>query len=1073
MKTKFILAAVFFGMAIVAQARQEAQPAAVASVAPADEGQQTVTGRVLDQHDEPLVGAKVVERGYEKQGVLTDVQGNFTLKTHSRNATLIVTYMGFESTTVQARGGKATIRLQDNMTDLNELMVVAFGKQTRESFTGSAGVIKSEKIAERQVENALVAINGQVAGVQMVEGNGPGSEPTIRIRGIGSINASNSPLIILDGVPYNGYYSDINPADIESVTVQKEAAANALYGARGANGVIMITTKNAKRGKATISLDARWGANVDAKVDYDKITNTGQYYQAHYNALYNYYRNSQGQDAYTAWQNANSTLTATTDEGGLSYMTMSVPTGQSLIGQNGLLNPSAQSGYVVPGRDGAGYMLIADNWKKAAIRNGLRQEYNVNVNGGSETFDVLTSLGYLRNEGVAHNNYFERYTARLKMNYQARPWLRIGVNASYTHNESNGLNDAFAVVHDIAPIYPVYIRDAEGNLLYDNHGVRYDYGDGVVTGVARALYNNANCVQEDKETVYNNNSNAFGVSGYADVTFLKDFKFTLNASVNDTENRGVYTGYPYYGFYATTGGYSSIGHYRTYDFNSQQLLNWSHQYDKHNVSALLGHEYYRANQTGLDATKTKFYDYATNVEMPGLYNNTDINSYKSVYNVEGYFLRALYDYDSRYFVNASYRRDGSSTFATGYRWGDFWSLGAAWLMHKESFMKCTSGWLDMLKLKASYGQQGNDGIGSYRYTDSYAYSSAGGQMAYTFTSLGKEDITWETTGEANVGVEFELFKRRLTGSVEFYHRKTSDMLLWVYLPLSYGTSGYYDNVGDMVNYGWELTLNADLVRLKNVTWSLNMNLSHNHNEVTYLNDDNKARVMDGHAGFNSGNKFIGEGLPLYTYRMKKYAGVNPENGLSQWYVQHADGTLGTTTTWDEGSYFLCGDAQAKVFGGFGTNLSVHGFDFTANFVYSLGGKIYDSGYAGLMTCPYSGWTGFAYHKDVLSAWTTEHRDSDIPRWQYGDQTTASTSDRFLTSANYITLKNISLGYSFPKPILQKLHLTKLRAYVSADNIAYWTARKGLDPRNTLSGGSASGAGYSPIRTISGGVSVAF
>ena len=296
MKAKFILAAAFFGMGTIAQARQEARPATVASVAPADEGQQTVTGRVLDQHDEPLVGAKVVERGYEKLGVLTDAQGNFTLKTHSRNATLIVTYMGFESTTVQARGGKATIRLQDNMTDLNELMVVAFGKQTRESFTGSAGVIKSEKIAERQIENALVAINGQVAGVQMVEGNGPGSEPTIRIRGVGSINASNSPLIILDGVPYNGYYSDINPADIESVTVQKEAAANALYGARGANGVIMITTKNAKRGKATISVDARWGANVDAKVDYDKITNTGQYYQAHYNALYNYYRNSQGQD---------------------------------------------------------------------------------------------------------------------------------------------------------------------------------------------------------------------------------------------------------------------------------------------------------------------------------------------------------------------------------------------------------------------------------------------------------------------------------------------------------------------------------------------------------------------------------------------------------------------------------------------------------------------------------------------------------------------------------------------------------------------------------------------------------
>ncbi len=1032
-----------------------------------------VRGTVVDENGEPLVGAVVKEKGNEKNGAMTDAKGQFTLRTKSASAQLVVSYIGFVTQTVSVRGGNVKVVLVDNTKNMDDVVVVAFGKQTRESFTGSAGVISSEKIAERQVENVLTALNGQVAGVQMVEGNGPGSEPSIRIRGISSINASSSPLIILDGVPYNGYYSDINPADIESVTVQKDAASNALYGARGANGVIFITTKSAQRGKAIISLDARWGANMDAKVDYDKVTDAAQYYEMHYGALYNYYRNSQGQDAYTAWRNANTTLYGKTDEGGIGYVCMDVPTGQVLIGQNGLLNPNATLGRVITGRDGEQYMIKPDDWRKEGLRNGLRQEYNVNINGGTEKFDVMASLGYLKNEGVSMNNYTQRYTARLKMNYQAREWLRIGVNSSFTHNDYDGLNSTFAVAHDIAPIYPVYIRDAQGNILYDSHGKRYDYGDGLVTGIARALYDNQNCIQEDLETYYNNNSNAFTLSGYADISFLKDFKLTVNASVSDTENRSISTTYPYYGFYATTGGGSGVGHYRTFDFTTQQLLNWSRYFGNHNVSVLAGHEYSCNTQTGVDGSKSVFYDYDTNVELNGLLTNNSSGSYKSMYNVEGYFLRALYDYDSKYFANVSYRRDGSSVFAPDYRWGNFWSLGAAWIISKENFMQGTSSWLNMLKLKASYGSQGNDGIGSYRYTDVYNYASAGGKPAYTFSSLGKENISWETNGNFNTGFEFELFNRRLTGSIEYYRRKTTDMLLWVYLPLSYGSSGYYDNVGDMLNHGVELSLKGDVIRTKNVTWSLNMNLSHNHNEVTYLNDDNKGSTMDGHPGFNSGTKFIGEGLPLYTWRVKKYAGVSETDGRSMWYyTDKTTGELKTTTSWDQGSYYLCGDANARIYGGFGTDLKAYGFDFTCNFVYRLGGLVNDSGYADLMCNPYSGWTGYAYHKDLLNAWSPENTGSDIPRWQYGDMNTSAMSDRWLTSGNSLTLKNISLGYSFPKRILDKLHLTKLRAYVSADNVCYWTARKGLDPRNSFSG-SASGTGYSPMRVISGGVSVAF
>lgn len=1031
-----------------------------------------VTGRVVGQDGEPIVGASVVERSHTTNGAMTDAMGRFTLNVHSAKAQLIVSFVGYETKTVSVTNGKADIVLTEKDTDLDEAVVVAFGKQKRESFTGSAGAIGSQKISQRQVENAIVALNGQVAGVQMVEGNGPGSEPTLRIRGISSINASSSPLIIVDGLPFNGYWSDINPADVESVTVQKDAASNALYGARGANGVVFVTTKNAKRGRAQISFDARWGSNMDGKVDYDKITSAGQYYETHYAALYNYFRNSQGQDAYSAWLNANNTLGLDTADGGVTYLSMTVPEGQYLVGQNGRLNPAATLGRIVTGRDGNEYLIIPDDWKKEGLRNGLREEYNLNLNGGNDQFQTYVSLGYLKNEGIAPGNYYDRYSARMKMDYQARTWLKVGASGSYTHNDYNGQNTTFAVAHDIAPIYPVYLRDAQGNILTDSHGKRYDYGDGTVLGFVRALYNSQNCIQEDLETIYDNNSNAFSFQGYADVTFLRDFKLTVNASVYDTENRQVTTNYPYYGFYALTGGGSSVGHYRTFDFNTQQLLNWAHGYGQHNVSALIGHEYFRNNQTQLYGSKTVFYDYDTNAELDGLLTNNSSGSSKSVYNVEGYFARAMYDYAGRYYLSASYRRDGSSTFAPDYRWGNFWSLGGAWIISKERFMAATEGWIDMLKVKVSYGSQGNDGIGTYRYTDNYNYASTGGRPAYTFSSLGKADITWETNGNFNTGVEFELFGHRLTGGVEYYRRMTTDMLLWVYLPLSYGTSGYYDNVGDMRNQGVELNLDAELIRLPNVSWKVNFNISHNQNRVVKLNDDNKGSVMDGHPGYNSGTKFIGEGLPLYTWRLKKYAGPSPEDGRSMWYYTDGDGNQQTTTSWDKGSYYLCGDANAKAFGGFGTTLALYGFDLAANFVYSIGGLVNDSGYSSLMDSPYSGWTGFSYHKDILNAWTPANTATDVPRFQYGDQNNASMSDRWLISGSYLTLKNVSLGYTIPDGMAQRLQLSKLRFYVSADGIVYWSARKGLDPRNSFSG-SASGTGYSPLRTISGGLTVNF
>lgn len=1015
----------------------------------------------------PVVGATVEVKGH-KTGTVTDAQGRFQIADLRGGHTLAVSYVGMKSVEVGARQG-LTIRLVAEEHAVDEVIVVAFGKQKRESFTGSAGVLDAKQIENQQVSNPLAALNGRVAGVQMVEGNTSMSTPSINIRGISSLNAGVEPLIVLDGLPYNGYMSDINPQDVESITVLKDAASTSLYGARGANGVIMITTKQAKRGQAVVSLDAKWGSNANARVDYECLDDPGQYYELYYGAHYRYNTNVLGQDPFTAHRNANAALYKNSDEGGLGTIVMSPPAGQLLIGTNGKLNPAATLGNLVMGADGKQHLLLPDDWKKVGLKNGLRQEYNVNINGGTDQFQAMLSLGYMNNEGVVSGQEYERYTGRFKADWQAKPWLRIGTNASYTHCDDDLVGNSVYEIQQMPRIYPVYIRDAEGNIMTDTHGRMYDYGNAQVTGCMRPQDINENDIQGDMLDVSNNSSNSFGAQAYADITFLKDFKLTANISIYDTENRTM-SGYnPYYGYTASTKGSMTTAHYRTFAYNSQQLLNWSHDYGAHRVSALLGHEYTKNTSKSLSAGKTGFIDFDGHKELNALLSDGSISGTASDYNIEGYFFRGQYEYDGKYFASASFRRDGSSRFHPDHRWGNFWSAGAAWIVNKEKWQMPT--WIDMLKVKASIGQQGNDAIGSYYYTDYYAFATAGGEGALNFSSKGNPDITWETNTNVNAGIEFELFGKRLRGGVEYYWRKTSDMLMWFTAPQSIGYSGYYDNVGDMVNQGVELTLDGDIIRTKDLVWSLNLNLSHNRNRVTSLPQENRTATIDGSEGYISSWHFVGEGLPVNTWYMHKYVGVGTE-GQPLYAVRNADGTLGTTDSYSQSDYFLCGDPNPSVFGGFGTSLSAYGFDLSVLFNYSIGGKALDSGYMTAMACPYTSITGNRIHRDMLNAWTETNTETDVPRFQYGDESTGYWSSRFLTDASYLALRNITLGYTFPKALVKKLSLSSLRLFVNADNIYYWTKRRGFDPRSSLTGEPLE-VDYMPMRTISAGISVKF
>ena len=1032
-----------------------------------------VSGVVTAEDDgQPITGASIRIEG-TKLGTVTDVDGKFHLSNLPANArTLVITYMGMQTKRVTIKPNMK-ITLTPDQQSLDDVIVVAFGKQKRESFTGSAGVVKSDDITKLQSSDAIESINGKVAGVQMVESNDPaGSNPSILIRGIGSINAGTAPLIIVDGLPYNGYYSDINPQDIESISVLKDAASNALYGARGANGVIMITTKQAKRGKATITVDAKWGGNSDGYVDYDYIKDPREYYELYYRGLYNYYRNAQGQNAYSAWKSANSVIGGDRTEGGLGFSVFSVPEGQALIGQNGKMNPLATMGNVVS-NNGKNYLLYPDNWKKLGYRTGLRQEYSVSISGGNDQFQTYASGAYLKSEGVNYGSDFTRYNGMLKMDYQARKWLKIGGTARYTHNNANSNHNTFQGSLYMPSIYPAFIRDADGNILTDANGAMYDYGDGIITGVTRPMDQDGNFLQEDRLNYQNNNSNAFGFAAYSDITFLKDFKLTLNVNVYDTENRLHYAYNPDYGYLASaTGGAADAYQYRTYSVNLQQLLNWNKNIGKHTIYLMLGHEYEKDNSLNTYVERNQVLDFMADKEPAGALNLVSGNSSSSIYNVEGYMFHAQYDYAAKYFGSFSFRRDGSSRFAKGHQWGNFWSVGGAWIISKEDWFPKNT-FVDMLKIKASYGEQGNDGIGEFRYTNYYTITSVNGKGALNFSKKGNEDITWETNGNFNTGIEFELFKHRITGSLDYYHRKTSDMLLFFSTPISLGYSGYYDNVGDMINRGLEFTLNADIIRTRDVDWNVNFNISKNHNEVTYLPSENKTNTVEEHAGYInlSDYRYVGEGLPLNTWYMPKYAGPD-DQGRSTWYVTKDDGTLATTTSYSEADYYLCGNANPKVYGGFGTTLTAYGFDLSASFLYSLGGKAFDTGYSKLMSTPYAAAERRNLHKDLWNAWSEDNTSSSIPRFQYGDSQTGYSSDRFLTSASSLTFKNISLGYTLPKTWAAKLSLSSVRVYCVCDNVYYWTKRKGLDPRNSLSG-SVSITNFHPIRTISGGVTVKF
>ncbi|MBR1405781.1 MAG: SusC/RagA family TonB-linked outer membrane protein [Bacteroidales bacterium] len=1057
----------------------------------------SVRGTVTDASTgEAVPFASVMVQG-TMNGTSTDADGNYVLSVPS-DGVLVFSSIGYKDHS-EPVAGKAVhhVALQPDSESLQETIVVAFGTTTKEAFTGSASVMKADDLQKRATTNVANALVGQVAGLQMKGASGaPGAgSGSINIRGLASVQASTDPLVIVDGAPYPASLTNIPQHDIESVTVLKDAASAALYGARGAAGVILVTTKRSKTRDAQINVDIRLGVNTRSVQDHETITDPAQFYEAYYSGLYNYYFNGLGYSAADAYSTANRQLI-----NHVGYNIYTLDEGEMMIGTDGKLNPKATLGRKYS-FNGETYYMTNDNWRDLAYKSALRQEYNVSVNGGNDRGNYYASFGYLNEDGIIEYSGYQRISARVRADYQVKKWVRIGANVGFNNSnqQSNpnmssdwGSTNLMYYTTYIAPIYPVYVRviGPDGNpvIRTDEFGhEQYDYGVAATNyGVGRGFMQTGNPFGSNR---YNK---SFNEGRQLNGTFTADFDITdfLRANISSTVNWGesISTSYdnPFYGPKVGVNGELYKSNSVNVRTNNLQTLTYYDSFGDHSVNVMVGHEYYHTRGHSLFATGQGGFSpdlLELNAFANILYSGTGSSS--SEYNVEGYFASAQYDFDKKYYASASFRRDASSRFAVDHRWGNFWSVGGAWIISKEPFMQDIT-WIDQLKLKASIGQQGNDSIGDYNYTDTYSLSkSSDTSMSPAFRNLGNEKITWETTTNTNIGAEFSFFKGRLSGTIDGYYKKTDDLLFWISVPESAGVRGYYGNIGDIANTGVELSLNGTLIRTDNFEWSVNANIATNKAKILKLPESK----MGENGGYYESGYWWTPGGVMRNYMNYEYAGVSETGEALYWYDANLS-TLGgqttnitnvagkehsgTTTHIGEATRYAQGTLLPKFFGGFGTSFRIGNFDFNATFDYQIGGRITDSVYQKLMTPPTSSSdAGYNYSTDIFKAWSPVNTDSDIPRWQFGDEDAAAGSSRFLTNASYLNFQSFSAGYNVPvrKLGIQKV-VSRIRIYAVGENLGYISARKGFDPRASLSGTSSVNV-YSPVRNISAGVQVTF
>ena len=999
-----------------------------------------ISGTVKSADGQPIAGATVLVEG-TSVGTTTNADGSFSVQAPA-DGTLTVSFIGYASKSVNIAGKTLLdIALTEGTHAIDDVIVVAYGTAKKESFTGSVAVVKGEELEHRKVSNVTKALDGLAPGVQVTSGSGqPGSGTAVAIRGFGSINASSTPLYVVDGIPYDGVISAINPDDIASISILKDASASVLYGARGANGVVLINTKKGNRNETNVELKINVGVSSRAIPRYETV-GARDFMEIMYSAFYNQF----GSNAVAQMASGSQRIFGSNE----MYNPYNVPLAQ-LFTADGKVRDDAK-------------LLWDEDWLDEVTDNAaLRQEYGASVSGGNEKTQYMFSLGYLNEDGVLKTTNFERYSGRLNVETQARPWFAAGMGANFARNSTNSsetdgaaTSNVFYSAQMMAPIYPVYQRDPEtGDYVRDADGRKqFDYGASRPSG-QQADFNSIATLYDDK---YAQTSYSLSARAHMDFMGISDhwsegMKFQLNFGTDYYNSQSMIYYNPFFGNAESVDGRIRKTNTTSLGYTFNQLFSYNRTFDRHNIDLLLGHEYYAYTESNLSGHKTGLpgsgiYELDAAAVIVGTGSSTDEDRIESV------FSRIGYSYDDKYYLSGSWRTDGSSRFARSTRWGNFWSVGASWRMSQEAFMRDIS-WLNNLTLKFSYGVQGNNSVGSYYayqalYDTGYPNATLPGA---TINDVANEDLTWESNHNLNIGLEARLLDR-IDLSFEFYNRKTTDMLLSYPLATSSGFDGYYRNSGEMRNRGIEFAVTGRIFDRRDFQWSVTWMGSTVSNKVLKLTEDGKDIIGSA--------QIIREGETLYSYYVARSAGVDPMTGEKMYWATDKDGNdyITKSTSVAQTNRVIAGSRIPDLYGSLSTSLRWKNLDFSISTNYSIGGKNYDGVYYEFMSCYY---TAEAKHKDMLRAWRKPGDVTDVPKYTIGE--TPIVTDDKLVDASYFSIKNITLGYTLPKRWTSKIGFKAARISASVDNLCIFTHLKGMDPQYSLSGGTS--YDYAPTRTVS-------
>ena len=950
---------------------------------------------------------------------------------------------------------------------LDEVIVVAYGTAKKESLTGSISVVDSKKIEKRITTSVTGALEGSAPGVQVNNTYGePGKAPSIRIRGFGTlVSGASDPLFIVDGVPFDGNIAELNSNDIESMSILKDAASAALYGNRAANGVVLITTKSGRGSdKPSITLQINQGIYNRGISEYERL-GADQWMEASWKAMKNY---------------AMTGSLGLGESDAAAYATKNIITGyarrniydaadDALFDANGNLIANKLSGY-----DDL-------DWAKDIERNGYRQEYNLSASSSGDKLSVYSSVGYLNEKGYVIASGYERFSGRVNSTYTPNKWIKAGLNLSGSTTKRDYNDNAtgeyyanpFYITRYMAPVYPLFMHNADGSYALDELGNKqYD--------VTSSYLSNRNIAYELRNNKEESRRNVLGGQAFVTVNLPYDFSVTVKGDLNNSTSNNTKYDNPKIGDGATNNGRLTSYAYQYTNYTMQQLINWKHSYkNMHNVDVMLGHENYSWERKYTSGMNTGM-AVDGNLTMGNFLTNSFFNGSDDEYKTESYLARARYNYDERYFAEASFRRDGSSRFHPDNRWGNFFSVGASWNIKREAFMQDID-WIDHLKFRASYGEVGNDaGVNYYGYMALYTIDKNGGEAALLKKSLSAPDIKWETTQTLDFALEGRLFDR-LNFQIGYFDKRSKDLLFEVRLPLSAGSYPWvdtdngapmnltqYKNIGTVSNRGVEIALDADAINTRDWKWNIGLDATFLKNKVVKLPDGKD--ILRGMQNYSEGHSIY----EFYTYH---FAGVDQMTGQSLYTIDPEkkedaaannalttiDGTDYTTIT-TYGKRDWAGSALPKVYGSIHSAVSWKDLSLNILFTYGLGGKVYDGSYHSLMSTSAMS-SGSALHKDALKSWdgvpegmteTSANRidPNGVPALDFNRSTdNNATSDRWLTSASYLVFKNLNLSYSLPQSWMNRWGISGLTLTAGIENLFTVTARKGLNPQFSFNGTS--------------------